>query len=186
MSKIPPQLRQIDMDKSGAQVLRQEINAIRADAIAGRSGLLGSPALAIGSTKPRIATGAFYFTIAGVLELKAAVAAGTAFTDTTHDIADPDALGREAIYVVSIAAGGTITITMGSVAALTEAVAPSVPASGLYLGQVLVAHNGSAVFNANTDDLDAAHLTVTYTSQDPTAQPSLSDVTGVTSQDLTS
>jgi hypothetical protein len=31
------------------------------------------------------------------------------------------------------------------------------------MGEVLVQHNGTAIFNAVSDDLDAAHLTVTYT-----------------------
>ena len=183
MPAISPRLRQIDMDKSGAQVLRQEFNAFRADFLAGRMGLMGAPNLRIGTTDTNVRTDAFYFVDSGIMELKASVAAGTAFTATTHDIADPDAAGREALYVLSIATGGTITITKGADAALAAAVRPAVPAGEIDLGQVLVAHDGSAVFNATTDALTAAHLTVTYTSQDPElVQASLQ---GITSRDLT-
>jgi hypothetical protein len=188
MPLLPPELRQIDLLRSGAQVLREQFNALRADLVAGRSGLMGTAALAIGSTKPRVATGAFYFVDSGIMELKAAVAAGTAFTDTTHDIALDGSLVKEAIYVLSIASGGTITITMGTIALTGAAVAPAVPAGEIYLGQVLIAHDGSTEFDANQSgggegDLDGAHLTVTYTSADPEALPSVNQLT---SSDLTS
>ena len=95
-----------------------------------------------------------------------------AFTATTHDITDPDASGRERVYVLSVArpvgsppneATAVVTITAGTQAALTAGVAPSTPAGELKIGEVLIAHDGTAIFNATTDLLSAAHLTVTFT-----------------------
>lgn len=153
------------------EVHREEYNKMVADVASLHSGdlLITGAALAIGSDKPKVATGAFIFQVDGVRERKTAVSAGTAFTATTHDIADPDAAGREAIYVLSIAAGGAITITKGTTAALGAAVAPATPPNEVKLGEVLIAHDGSAIFDATTNDLDAAHLTVTYTSSAPYA-----------------
>ncbi len=182
MPVLPPQLRQIDMDKSGAQVLRQEFNALRLDLVAGRAGMMGAPNLRIGTTDTNVRTDAFYFVDSGILELKAAVAAGTAFTATTHDIADPDASPREIIYVLSIVTGGVITITEGIIAVADAAVAPASPAGAVKLGEVKIQHDGSAIFNATTDALTAAHLTVTYTSADPEVED---DSDQLSSRDLT-
>lgn len=129
--------------------------------------LLSVPSLGIGSTPANVATSAFSFRVDGTREDKAAVAAGTAFTATTHDIADPDAEPREAIYVLSVAAGGAITITKGADAAADEAVAPATPADEVKIGEVKIQHDGTAIFDATTDSLAAAHLTVTYTPAEP-------------------
>ncbi len=125
-------------------------------------GLFTAPGLVIGSTSKAKVKNAAFKLFSSNAQL-AVSSSETAFTATTHDIADPDANGREAIYVLSIApATSAITITKGSDAALGAAVAPATPANEIKLGEVKVAHNGSAIFDASTDLLDAAHLTVTY------------------------
>lgn len=154
-----------DGASSANEVVRANHNRLVADVQGLLNGdlLISAPTIGIGSTPTNVATGAFVFQIDGVRERKAAVAAGTAFTATTHDIADPTALPREAIYVLSVAVGGTITITKGADAAAGAAVAPATPANEVKLGEVLIQHDGTAIFDATTDQLDAAHLTVTYT-----------------------
>lgn len=92
----------------------------------------------------------------------AVAAAEPAFTATTHDIADPDANGREAIYLVLLARNGTVTIVKGTDAALGAALEPTSSADTMCIGRVKIAHNGTAIFDATTDSLSAAHLTVTY------------------------
>ncbi len=95
-----------------------------------------------------------------------------AFTATTHDIADPDTDPREKVYVLSVArkvghapdqATEVVTITGGTIAAAGLAVAPATPAGEIKIGEVLIQHDGTAIFNATTDLLTAAHLTVTFT-----------------------
>jgi len=118
-----------------------------------------SAALAVGSTPAQVATGAFVFQINGMPEAKAAVAAGTAFTATTHDITD----GSANSYLLSIAAGGTITITMGTEAVGTvPGAAPVCPANEAAIGLVTIAVSGAA-FDATSDDLTDGHITDTYT-----------------------
>jgi len=84
------------------------------------------------------------------------------FTATSDDIADPDTDPREAIFLVTVDAGGVVSLTRGADAAEDAAVATSPTSGEAVLGQVFIQHNGTAVFNATTDDLDAAHLTVVY------------------------
>lgn len=161
------------LNKEAAANLRTVINAIRDDVASLLSGthLVTTAGLAIGSSSAaKVLTAAFQYQVDGVRAHKAS--AETAFTATTHDIADPDDDPREAIYVLSIAQGGTITITKGTTAAADAAVAPATPAGELKLGEVLIQHDGTAIFDASSNDLDADHLTVTYTSEDVFAQTS--------------
>jgi len=131
-------------------------------AVALGAGLISTPVLAEGtSSKKELKCSSFNFRALGWQEAK--TGAETAFTATTHDVLDPDALPRGAIFVISIAQGGTITITKGTDALAGLEVAPATPANQCKLGEVLIQHNGTAIFNANTDLLDAAHLTVVYT-----------------------
>jgi hypothetical protein len=127
--------------------------------------LLSEPGLAIGTDQTRVAYDELIWSVNG---MRYRIAAGeVAFTATTHDITDPDTDPREAVYVLSVAAGATsVTITKGTTAAEDAAVAPSTPAGHVKVGEVLIQHDGSAVFDATTTELDAAHLTVTYTDED--------------------
>ncbi|KPJ96685.1 MAG: hypothetical protein AMS18_00050 [Gemmatimonas sp. SG8_17] len=158
--------------RTGSEVaaLREEFNKVIADlesirvgAIGGDGGLLSAPGLTIGtSSKAEVKNVAAAMQLRGSGSI-AIGAAETAFTATTHDIADPDTDPREAYYVLSVQAdGSTITITKGADAVEDAAVKPAAPAGEVILGWVKIQHDGSAIFDATTDDLDSAHLTVTY------------------------
>lgn len=147
-------------------ILAQEFNKLRAvveNLILGDV-LLQATVLSIGSTPTNVATTAFKYQIEGIRAAKAAVAAGTAFTATTHDIAADAEAVQEAIYVLSVASGGAITITKGATADEGEAEAPATPANEVKIGEVLIqVAAGATSFDATTDALNEAHLTVTYT-----------------------
>jgi hypothetical protein len=123
--------------------------------------LTSAPGIAIGSvSKKEILTAAF--TVVQNGEARTVASAETAFTATTHDIADPDANPREAYYTLSLKNDDTITITKDADAAEDAAVKGPGVLGELVIGHVKIQHNGTAIFDATTDDLDAAHLTVTY------------------------
>jgi hypothetical protein len=90
--------------------------------------------------------------------------AEVAFTATTHDIAANASSVQEACYLLTLVADGTPTITMGTVSTgAGTALLPSVPSGGTPIGFVRIAvAAGSTIFDATSDDLDAAHLTTTY------------------------
>lgn len=115
--------------------------------------LLRSCALAIGSSsKAKVKnTVAAYYTINGVTYTTAI--AETAFTATTHDVTN--AYFR--IFLLSVAAAGTITITAGAEAAtLAAAGIPAVPTGHIALGYVLINPTGTGIFDASTTELDDA------------------------------
>jgi hypothetical protein len=158
-----------------------DVETLRAQLIESVNGdlLLSAPTLAIGTTSAaEVKHADLIFQIDG---MRYRIAAGeVAFTATDHDIADPDAAPREAVYVLSAGAGAsTVTITKGTDAAADAAVAPATPAGHVKFGEVKVQHNGSAIFNATTDLLSAAHLTDTYTSATPYA-PAAATLTAAT------
>lgn len=121
--------------------------------------IVGSPALAIGSSsKAKVLNGAFTVVRNGVVST---IAGGeTAFTATTHDIAD----GKEAIFLVYLNGSNVVTLLKGADAGADEAVCPDTPDGGLKIGEVKISVTG-AIFNASTDELDAAHITDTYTNK---------------------
>jgi hypothetical protein len=162
------------MFKSGgnSENLRSTFNDLRTFVLAALTGstCLTDPGLQIGTSSKKAVrnNNAFSFTDDGVTVTKAA--AETAFTATTHDVAD----GYKRIFVLSIVTAGTITITPGTaVLAASTATAPATPTGEAKIGEVQIAASG-AIFNATTDDLDAAHLTVTYTDWDYTSRNALS------------
>lgn len=95
---------------------------------------------------------------------KAKTTAEVAFTATTHDIAANASSVQEAVYLLSLIADGTPTVTMGTIATGSGAAKlPDVPTGKTPVGYVRVAvAAGATKFDATSDDLDAAHLTVTY------------------------
>lgn len=159
-----------DHPNSANELVRAQYNLLVADVQSALTGsiLLSAPGLAIGtSSAAKVKHNELIYQVAG---MRYKVAAGeVAFTATTHDIADPDTNPREAIYVLSVNAAGTVTITKGADAAADAAVAPATPAGEVKLGEVKIQHNGSAIFDASTDLLSAAHLTDTYTDATPFA-----------------
>lgn len=140
--------------------LQALLNEIANGATVGK--LMDNPTLAIGSSsKAKIKTSAFAYVKDGVM--KTIAAAETAFTATSHDLAD----GGEAVYLLSLKlADDSLVITKGTevVSADEDAVAPATPDGHLKLGEVLIATSG-AIFDASSTDLDAATLDVTYTNK---------------------
>lgn len=122
--------------------------------------IVGSPALAIGSSsKAKVLNGAFTVVRDGAISTIAS--AETAFTATTHDLAD----GAGAVYLVYLDSTNTIKILKGTATTGgTGAVCPTTPAGGLKIGEVKIVTSG-AIFDASTTELDAVTLTVTYTNK---------------------
>ena len=125
---------------------------------------LADPGLCIGSSaaaKVKIGN-TVKFLSAGVFKSKST--AEVAFTATTHDIpADADTI-QEACYLVTLAADGTPTLTMGAIASGSgDALLPERPATGTPIGYVRIAvAAGSTDFDASSDNLSDGHLTDTY------------------------
>lgn len=113
--------------------------------------VLSSAGLAIGSSskaKVKIVN-TIYFVIDGVLYSK--TTAEIAFTATTHDVAN----AKFAIFVLSIDAAGTVTISKSADAAtLAACVFPAVPAANVVIGFVIVNPTGTGAFDASTTELD--------------------------------
>ena len=128
-----------------------------------------SPALQIGTTSKKAVriNATTVFIKDGVFKSKSA--AEPTFTATTHDIAASSTNVREAVYLLTIDGSGNVTFTKGEEATgAGNAKLPELPSdSAVVLGHVRVAvAAGSTKFDATSDDLDAAHLTVTYVSGD--------------------
>ena len=135
------------------------------------TGILVSPALAIGSTNTAVASGAFTFDIAGTGYAKAAVAAGTAPGD---DVIPANLTGAVAF---DIGADGTIDVveatnnaTGYATAALAVAGLAAAEAAHLRMGYV-TASMANAEFTFGTTALNAANSTVTFTSTAPYTRP---------------
>jgi hypothetical protein len=115
--------------------------------------VLSSAALAIGSSskaKVKIVN-TFYYMIDGVMYSK--TTAEIAFTATTHDVAN----GKYAVFVLSVDSAGTVTITKSADAAsLATVVFPTVPASEVVIGFVIINPTGTGAFDASTTELDDA------------------------------
>lgn len=116
-------------------------------------------AVAIGSTASAVATGAFKYTIGGVIYTKSAVAAGTAFTDVTVQAANTTKL-----YLVTINAAGTITIINGEALPAggkpNDLRVPACPLDSAPVGVVKV--ETTAAFIPATTLLSAGTVTDTY------------------------
>lgn len=138
--------------------------------------LLTAPVLSIGTVSAaEIKYTAYHFQIGGMRYTAAAGEIG--FTATADDIADPDADPREIVYLLSTAAGDSEpTVTPGTIAAAGAGVAPATPSNHVVLGEVLLQHDGTAIFNATTDLLSDAHITDTYTDAVAYGETPLTDV----------
>lgn len=119
-------------------------------------------AMAIGSDTAQVAIGQpFSFVINGTLAEVAA--ADVAFTATTHDIAANADTAQEAFYLYTTDDAGSVTVTKGTTADTGSAVPPAPPANEAVFGYVnIVVAAGATPFNATSDALTAAHLTVTF------------------------
>lgn len=142
--------------------------------------LLSDPNLRIGSQPKRIAHDLIHYRCVGILFK---IQAGEiSFTPTVHDIADPDAAPREAIYLITVTqTDPTPLITKGPDALAGQAVVPDTPADHFRVGEVTVQHDGTAPFIANADSLLSAHLSTDFRN-DPFGDQQMP---GITSQDFT-
>ena len=122
--------------------------------VTGDAALKTATELDIGTTDTQIASTAFQYVIDGVSYAKAAVAAGTAFTATTHDIAQD----KWSSYLLSINTSGTLAIAKaasdyddeaGAVAAVADT-----PANEVRRGYLTVKTASGQVFDATTDALE--------------------------------
>lgn len=140
-------------------------NELRAQLVLWQNVVLTPPGLAIGSSSKKAVkvANAVNYLESGTPKLKAG--AEVAFTATTHDIAVHATLVQERVFLVTISGSGVYTLTAGTIATgAGVAVAPAIPTGHHKLGTVRIAVAGGVVpFDATTDDLDAVHLTVTYT-----------------------
>ena len=125
---------------------------------------LSNPGIAIGSgSAAKVLIGnTTVFTSDGIFKSK--TTAEVAFTATTHDIAPNASSVQEAMYLVMLAADGTPSLVMGTIATGSGAAKlPERPATGTPIGAVRVAvAAGATLFDASTDLLSAAHITDTY------------------------
>lgn len=126
-------------------------------------GLLGDPALGIGSTAQNVANAAFDYSINGTTYAKGAVAAGTA---PGNDVVPTGLYGAVAF---DIDAAGTITAVeapanaTGYASAAAAALAlPAVAYNKVRMGYVTASKSDGA-FTFGTTALDAANTTVAYT-----------------------
>lgn len=154
--------REINALVADVETLRAELVALYAAQLAGGVAVSAAPNAAIGTVSAaEIAIDAFTVVVKGVPV--SVSAQEVAFTATTHDIADPDTNPREANFLLCINGAGTPVLAKGADAAAAAAVDPNVPTGTVAVARINIQHDGSAIFNATTDDLDAAHLTATFT-----------------------
>lgn len=131
--------------------------------------LMNDPSLSIGTTsKAKIKHASFSIWESGTQT--DITGAEVAFTATTDDITANGAKVQEAKYLVS-ADGSTIKILKGTTADEGASTLPALPAGEVKVGEILIkVAAGATNFDATTDLLDAAHLTVTYTDADYTTR----------------
>ena len=123
-----------------------------------QTGIVSSPALAIGSTAERVANGAFIYRINNVNYSKGAVAAGTALP-ADYDLTT----AKYGVILLFINAAGTITyqfpaaIQAYDTAALAMAAGDTLLLSKTsdlcYIGRVLLYNNTGSTWDSLTDDL---------------------------------
>lgn len=124
---------------------------------------LTSAGLAIGSSSKKtvlIANTVSYFN-AGAIKNK--TTAEVAFTATLHDIAPDAGAARERWFLLALAANGTPSITAGTAGAVGSGTYPATPSGETPIGLVRIeVAAGATLFDASSDELDAAHLTDEY------------------------
>ena len=130
--------------------LRAAVNLLTLHASVSMPGCLTSaPAGKKGTTSEKAwRTEAFTFAARGKKESKAA--AETALTATTHDVA----ASKEAWYVLSIAAGGTLTVTKAADQTIGTKVLPTVPDNEVAVGYLQIITGAGGIFDATTDDIE--------------------------------
>lgn len=164
---LPKKVRIINIDSPNP--INPELNWLSGMAAASALKKVGNVCLsdgglAIGSVSKKevLIANTVIFLVKGVFYAK--TTAEIAFTATTHDITAVAGSIQEAVYLYSVNAAGTVTVTKGTTATgAGNAAIPSTPAGTTAFGYLRIAvAAGATDFNATTDDLDAAHLTDTY------------------------
>jgi len=128
--------------------------------------LITQPNIRMHTTKTDIKYDAFSRATGSSIVTSAAGNIG--FTATTDDITADAAKIQEATYLVYLSDAGVITVLKGATADEDLSVCPDLPA-GAYgkMGEVLIqVAAGATNFDASTDELDEAHLTVVFTDAD--------------------
>lgn len=147
-------------------------------------GILGNPALAIGSTPTAVSSAAFEYMINGNLYNKTAVAADTA---PGNDVIPQALYGAVAFEIGTDGTVDAIEATENATgyasAALAVAALPAVQADHARMGWVTATKSDGA-FTFGTTNLNAANTTVAYTDA-PSILDNLSSATSATSLVLT-
>lgn len=143
--------------KSAVAALRTNAATLKDD------GILGNPALGIGSTPTSVASAVFEYVINGNLYNKAAVTAGTALGTTVVTAAKFGAIALDINAAGTISAAEAPANAAGyTTAALAVAALPAVASDKARMGWVTVSKSDGA-FTLGTTELGAANTTVAYT-----------------------
>jgi hypothetical protein len=134
--------------KSEVRELRKLVNILaQITSISMPGCLLTAPAGKTGTSSAKTwRVEGFDYKVRGLKETKAA--AETALTATTHDTAG----SKESWYLLSIASGGTLTITKGADQTIGTKVLPQVPDNSVPVAYMQIITNATG-FDATTDDL---------------------------------
>jgi len=158
------EIEMIAMSAGKAGSLQEQMNLFDAIHTNLRNLCLSPAGLAIGTAdkKKVLIANTVVFLSGGIFKSKST--AEVVFTATTHDIPANASTVQEAMYLMTLAADGTPTLTMGAISSgAGTALLPERPATGTPIGAVRVAiAAGSTIFDATTDELDEAHITDTY------------------------
>lgn len=148
------------------KVLFEMVSALQAKLCNGNANSAGLAIGTLSNLKVKIVT-AINYTIDSVWK-NIAAATEVAFTATTHNIPAKAGLVQEAVYLVCGDGAGAASLMMGAIATgAGAAVVPDAPAGKCVLGYCRIAvAAGATPFTANTDALNAGHLTVTYVNLD--------------------
>lgn len=128
--------------QSGAKTLLEKLQSALTDQLFNTGGL----AIGTSSKKAVLLANTVYALIDGAL-----------VTKTTAEIALVGTVtnGKYNVYALTLAADGTLTVTMGTEGAtLAAVVLPTVPADEVTLGYVIVHPSGTGNFVGGTTDLD--------------------------------
>jgi hypothetical protein len=123
-----------------------------------QNAVINSAGLAIksgGGSTDFLTANTIYYTIAGKLYSKAAVAA------TTPTAAAQQAISTVSAHLVVIDAAGTLS-TVAGVPADSAPVVPACPAAKVALGIIQITTDGTHTFTAGTTNLDATGVTAAY------------------------
>lgn len=152
-----PTNKQVASNQGLGSVLDKLITTVNGLVAAMQGGSFVLKAPTLGNTTTALAIGATPYQVLGVQAWRTA---GTvALTATTHDVA----INKWAAYRVSVASGGTATITKDGTdrdtLALALANVPAVPTGEVDFGYFVVRGGNSAIFDATTTNLASGAVT---------------------------